>query len=138
MSRRALHIIACCLALGGCTVGPNYRRPSVDMQHKFAATEAGSSSAIGTPSQSTSRPSTVQQGGYLPQQWWTTLGDSTLDTLIDRAIRSNLDLRSATASIRQARAQWAGAKAGLFPTATRRRRLRLLSCRWPALPRQHQ
>src|ERR1700721_1069730 len=37
--------------------------------------------------------------------------------LVDRAIRSNLDLRSATARVRQARAQWAGAKAGLFPKA---------------------
>jgi multidrug efflux system outer membrane protein len=69
---------------------------------------------VGVP---TSRPLTVQAGADLPEQWWTTLNDSTLNGLVDRAVRFNLDLRSAAARVRQARSQWAGAKAGLFPRA---------------------
>jgi outer membrane protein, multidrug efflux system len=109
--------IACLVAAAGCTVGPNYHRPSVDLQHKWVSPEAANSSIpamVGVP---TSRPSTVQPGAALPEQWWTTLSDTTLNGLVDRAVRSNLDLRSAAARVRQARAQWAGAKAGLFPTA---------------------
>src|ERR1700722_12445518 len=110
--------IACLVAAAGCTVGPNYHRPSVDLQHKWVAPEASNSSIpamVGVP---TSRPSTVQPGADLPEQWWTTLSDTPLSSLVDRAVRSNLDLRSAAARVRQARAQWAGAKAGLFPTAS--------------------
>jgi multidrug efflux system outer membrane protein len=109
--------IACLVAAAGCTVGPNYHRPSVDLQHKWVAPEAAHSSIPAMVDVPTSRPSTVQPGAELPEQWWTTLSDTTLNDLVDRAVRSNLDLRSAAARVRQARAQWAGAKAGLFPTA---------------------
>jgi len=110
--------IACLLAAAGCTVGPDYHRPSVDLQHKWVAPEAGNSSAAANAGVPTSRPSTVQAGGDIPEQWWTTLGDTKLDSLVDRAVRSNLDLRSAAARVRQARADWAGAEAGLFPAAS--------------------
>jgi outer membrane protein, multidrug efflux system len=109
--------IACLAAVAGCMVGPNYHRPSVDLQHKWVAPEAANSSTAAMLGVPTSRPSTIQPGGDLPEKWWTTLGDATLNSLVDRAIRSNLDLRAAAARMRQARAQWAGAKAGLFPTA---------------------
>src|ERR1700722_6655774 len=110
--------IACLVAAAGCTVGPNYHRPSVDLQHKWVAPEAANSSIPAMVGMPTSRPSTVQPGADLPEQWWTTLSDTTLNGLVDRAVRSNLDLRSATARVRQARAQWAGTRAGLFPTAS--------------------
>jgi NodT family efflux transporter outer membrane factor (OMF) lipoprotein len=113
-----LHMtIACLVAAAGCTVGPDYHSPSVDLQHKWIAPEAANSSSAALVGVPTSRPSTVQAGADLPEQWWTTLSDTTLNGLVDRAVRSNLDLRSAAARVRQARAQSAGAKAGLFPTA---------------------
>jgi outer membrane protein, multidrug efflux system len=118
MAIKTILTIVCLLIAAGCTVGPDYHRPSVDLQHKWAAPDAGNSSTAALAGMPTSRPSTVQAGGDLPEQWWTTLGDSTLNGLIDQAVRSNLDLRSAAARVRQARAQWAGAKAGLFPTAS--------------------
>src|SRR5580704_9330784 len=110
-------MFACLVATAGCTVGPDYHRPSVDLQHKWAAPDAADSSTAAMVGVPTSRPSMVQPGGDLPEQWWTTLSDSTLNGLVDRAVRSNLDLRSAAARVRQARAQRSGAKAGLFPKA---------------------
>jgi NodT family efflux transporter outer membrane factor (OMF) lipoprotein len=110
-------LIACLVAAAGCTVGPNYHRPSVELQHQWVTPDAADSSTASTAGVPTSRPSTVQPGADLPEQWWTTLSDTMLNGLIDRAVRSNLDLRAATARVREARAEWAGAKAGLFPTA---------------------
>jgi outer membrane protein, multidrug efflux system len=109
--------IACLVAAAGCTVGPNYHRPSVDLQHQWVAPEATNSSTAAMVGVPTSRPSTVEPGADLQEQWWTSLSDTTLNGLVERAVRSNLDLRSAAARVRQARAQWAGARAGLFPTA---------------------
>lgn len=47
--------------------------------------------------------------------WWRTLNDPTLDSLIQRAIESNLDLRAATARVREARALRDIAVAGFWP-----------------------
>ncbi|MGA2231689.1 MAG: efflux transporter outer membrane subunit [Tepidisphaeraceae bacterium] len=105
------------LGLSGCMVGPNYSRPAVDTQAKWSAAEAANSSPVTAAGGPATRPSMVQPGPDVPEQWWTTLDDATLDTLIDRAVRSNLDLRSAAARVREARADLSGAKAALFPTA---------------------
>lgn len=51
-------------------------------------------------------------------QWWATLGDPVLTSLEDRAVKGNLDLRQAEMKIRQARAQWDGSRADLYPTVT--------------------
>jgi NodT family efflux transporter outer membrane factor (OMF) lipoprotein len=48
--------------------------------------------------------------------WWTTLDDPTLDSLTERAVSGNLDLKEAQARVRQARAARGIAKASLMPT----------------------
>ena len=107
--------------VAGCTVGPDYHRPPADVRPTFAAVADPTRSAVGGSAASvgaaTSRPSTVQAGVEPPDRWWTTLGDPTLDALVDRAVRSNLGLRVAAARIRQSRAAAAGTEAGLFPLA---------------------
>jgi NodT family efflux transporter outer membrane factor (OMF) lipoprotein len=49
-------------------------------------------------------------------QWWATLNDPELDALIDRAVESNLDLRLATARLREARARRAAVSGEQLPT----------------------
>jgi multidrug efflux system outer membrane protein len=85
------------LVLVGCTVGPNYKTPQTKMPESFANTQAAA-------------------GTEVVAKWWTTLQDPTLDSLIDRAVRSNLDLRFAQARIREARAQRGVVKADLLPS----------------------
>ena len=48
--------------------------------------------------------------------WWTTLNDPVLNSLVNRALANNLDLKKAGASIREARAKRGVAAADLFPT----------------------
>jgi NodT family efflux transporter outer membrane factor (OMF) lipoprotein len=49
-------------------------------------------------------------------QWWTSFNDPTLNSLIERAVESNYDLRIAAARVRQARASLAVVKADLWPS----------------------
>jgi len=76
------------LLAAGCTVGPNYRRPETPVPQTWAQDSNGL----------TAEPVNAAQ-------WWTLFDDMQLDSLVDRAVRSNKDLRLAEARIRQARAQ---------------------------------
>ena len=82
-----------------CAVGPNYQRPA------------------------TTPPGTFQQAGALPtstnavdQAWWRLFGDPVLVRLIHQAETNNLDLRLATARLREARYLWREARFDLAPT----------------------
>jgi outer membrane protein TolC len=56
----------------------------------------------------TTRPAQVEA-------WWKTFNDPMLDSLLNRAVESNLDLRVATARVREARAQRGFIAADLWP-----------------------
>ncbi|WP_419827492.1 efflux transporter outer membrane subunit [Sphingomonas sp.] len=86
--RRAL---AALLALGGCTVGPNFEKPRADAPASFA----------GQPQDVASRT----YGGNVDARWWTSFRDPELASLVDRLAAQNLDLQSAAERIEQARAE---------------------------------
>jgi NodT family efflux transporter outer membrane factor (OMF) lipoprotein len=73
--------------LCGCAVGPNYRQPKVPV-------ESGWSEAA---SNKNARPS---QTGL--DQWWLVFKDPKLNSLVERAIKANLDLQLAEARIDEA------------------------------------
>jgi multidrug efflux system outer membrane protein len=83
--------------IGGCAVGPNYKRPAVDTpeSHRFATGE------------------TTNSFGDLP--WWQVFEDPTLQDLIRTAVTNNYDLKQAVARVEQARQQVTVARAPLFP-----------------------
>ena len=80
------------LLLAGCAVGPDYRAPEVRLPSAWGGlSPAGDASA--------------PDGGKAPlATWWTTFRDPVLDSLVDRALASNPDLRIAQARVREARA----------------------------------
>lgn len=95
-------VVAAALALGvaACTVGPDYVGPDVAMPDAWrAAGKVGSAPA--TPDELAT--------------WWHALGDPVLDDLVKRALRENLDLKTAGARIRAARAQRAIRAAAFLP-----------------------
>ena len=67
---------------------------------------------------------TPLEGGLTPgdmdprmlANWWTTLNDPELSSLIERAVAGNLDLKKAGAKVREARARRGISRADLFPT----------------------
>jgi outer membrane protein, multidrug efflux system len=85
---------------GGCTVGPNYQRPDLAVPSGW---QEGQQSGIDAKSAELTR-------------WWTKFNDSLLDSLVERAVKSNLDLRLAEARIREARASRVVAASGAWPT----------------------
>ena len=97
-------------AINGCTVGPNYLRPQMDLPAKFG--EADSATLATT--QPTSQPA-LSSADLHVAAWWKNFRDPQLDSLVARAFASNLDLKFADARIRQARAQYGIAVAGEFP-----------------------
>ena len=87
------------LALGGCTVGPNYKRPNVSVPVQWTVEPARGTSAL--------EPQT--------DQWWKSFNDATLNSLIERAASANYDLQAATARVFEARAVSGRAKSEFYP-----------------------
>lgn len=73
------------------SVGPNYQRVDPPVPATYGSLETGVS---------TGEPLNADLLG----SWWKILKDPALDSLIERAVRGNLDLRLAEARVRQARA----------------------------------
>lgn len=87
------------LLAGGCTVGPDYQRPDLPVP---AGWKEAQQSGIDTKSAELTR-------------WWTSFNDPLLTSLVERAVKSNLDLRVAEARIREARANRTVVAAGAWP-----------------------
>ena len=86
--------------LVGCTVGPDY--------HPITArAPAAWSSAVADG---------LTNSASAASSWWKSFNDSELDSLIQRAVRSNLDLRVSEARLRQARAMRERSAADFMPT----------------------
>jgi len=88
------------LLAAGCTVGPDYRPPVSDTPSqwsgKLSDRIAGQNDRVG--------------------EWWKLFHDAELDSLIERAVNANLELRIAESRVRQARAQQGFAEADFWPT----------------------
>jgi NodT family efflux transporter outer membrane factor (OMF) lipoprotein len=99
-------IAAFSLVVGvGCAVGPDYRPPETKVPENWNGQEVVTPA---TPSKTTTNPAEVAV-------WWDNFKDPTLSSLVEMAVRSNLDLRQAESRIRQARAALGVAGAPLYP-----------------------
>jgi multidrug efflux system outer membrane protein len=85
--------------VGGCAVGPNYHPPTTTAPSKWGEALAGG-----------------ETNGPAAAIWWKNFQDPELDSLVDRAVRSNLDLRIAQARVREARAEYGITYGNLWPT----------------------
>ena len=79
------------VGLTGCAVGPNYRVPQSDVPPQFAAKAAMNSTAP----EAKSAPDLAT--------WWRALDDPELDSLVERAVKSNPDVEIALTRLQQAR-----------------------------------
>ena len=102
----SLELVVFCLVMGlGCAVGPDYRPPKTEVPQTWDG------QAVVTPAQ----PSKTTTDPAKLVEWWNAFNDPSLSSLVEMAVRSNLDLRQAEARIRQARAARGVAGAPLFP-----------------------
>jgi len=92
--------------MAGCKVGPNYEKPRMpqadysDLYPEISSVPDGQHGTI---------------SAEVLAQWWQTLNDPLLTELICEGLEGSLDMKSAQASIREARARLGIARAGLLP-----------------------
>jgi NodT family efflux transporter outer membrane factor (OMF) lipoprotein len=87
-------VLGLAAALTACAVGPSYRAPKPDEPPNFAAkVDAGAAERGAAPAAAPVQLAT----------WWRALNDEELDSLVDRAVKSNPDLEIALDRLQQAR-----------------------------------
>jgi NodT family efflux transporter outer membrane factor (OMF) lipoprotein len=96
------------ISLAGCEVGPDYRAPAAERQTGVvAATQTTDAEAAG-----------IASGRPVEREWWLTLKDPKLTALIATAVDENLDLKTASARVREARGLRGVAGGLLYPQIT--------------------
>jgi outer membrane protein, multidrug efflux system len=95
-------LLALAAVLAGCTVGPNYKRPTVNAPNEYRTLEPPSA--------------TVQSPQSLGDQKWAEVyQDEELRKLIQTALQQNYDVRIAAARVLEAQAQVGLARANQLP-----------------------
>ena len=94
MRRRAILAVAvsCALAVGGCTVGPDFRTPDPPAVDRY--TPGAAPAGPGMPK--------LVRDRDIPAEWWTVFGSAELDTLVRRALAQGPTLDQARARLVQA------------------------------------
>ena len=90
-----------CLWIGGCAVGPDYKRPDVAVPTAFK--NAAPVAANG--------PATA-----VTDTWWTLFEDDDLTRLSQEALQANLDIKAAMARVDEARAATRSSSSSFFPS----------------------
>ena len=104
-------------ALAGCVVGPNFQSPTAPTVDHYTTTALPDETASAKRSgQSGDAAQRFALGAPVAERWWTLFGSDTLDALEEEALRTNADLQSAQAALRQAREVYLAQRATQAPT----------------------
>lgn len=98
-ARRTIVPMLTAVLLTGCVVGPDYQIPLLPVPAKWSDQKATASA----------KPAELSK-------WWQRLGDPQLNTLVEEAVAGNLDVATAKARIREARASYRQSIGTLFPS----------------------
>ena len=94
--RKAALSVMLALALTGCMVGPDYKRPTVDTPQAWRFEDKEARDLTNTA-------------------WWEQFGDPVLNELIAAALQENKDIKVAAARVEQFAGQYKTTRAALFP-----------------------
>jgi len=117
--KKLIALFVAILLTAGCTVGPNYRRPTADVPGAYRGAtppeaQPQSSSLAATPGHAA--PAT--QASLGDQKWWEVFQDPQLQELIRTALKQNYDVRIAAARILEAQAQVGITRADQLPSVS--------------------
>jgi outer membrane protein, multidrug efflux system len=98
----ALIGLAGCVLAGGCTVGPNYHRPTASVPAKWDVAEPWRESA--------------PKDAFPKGEWWSVFHDDQLNNLEQQALDANQTIKVSVARLEQARATAAVQVATQFPS----------------------
>jgi outer membrane protein, multidrug efflux system len=98
-----IFLLSAALLTSGCTVGPNYKRPTVAVPGSYRGTI-------------TDEATQTQLAALGDQKWWGIFQDEQLRTLISTALTQNYDSRIAASRLLEAQAQLGIIRADQFPS----------------------
>jgi multidrug efflux system outer membrane protein len=96
--RTPVSILVVLLTLGGCMVGPDYRRPSIDTPNAFRFEDKEAKEVVNT-------------------DWWQQFQDPVLNDLIGVALAENKDVKIAAARVEEFLGRLGTTRSQLFPQA---------------------
>lgn len=94
--RRYMSLIMIFMIAAGCKIGPDYRRPAVDIPEAWRFEEKAVQDLINTA-------------------WWVQFNDPVLNELISIALKENKDLKIATARVEEYLGYYGETRSALFP-----------------------
>lgn len=98
------------LLLAGCTVGPDFIRPTQPASDRYTLSDpANIGTEAGNPEQ------VIYRGAPMPPAWWRTFGSPALNALVTQAVASSPTLESAQATVAQANALVRAARGDAYP-----------------------
>ena len=114
--RRRAWLLACAAALGGCAVGPDFRRPDAPALERYTREPLPGGTAAADAA--TGGAQRFLQGGEVRADWWTLFGSRELNALVESALANNPGVLSAQAALRKAQALARAQEGRLFPVVT--------------------
>jgi outer membrane protein, multidrug efflux system len=102
--RPLIFVTVASILIEGCTVGPNYHKPTVPVPTAYHG-----------PNDDPQDQPQAQAASFADLPWWQVFQDSVLQDLIRRALKQNYDLQTATEKIMQERAQLMVTRSNQFP-----------------------
>lgn len=104
--------------LVGCAVGPNYKRPALNVPVAYRGATPGAAAPDTQSGQVNPAPQATQSMGASlgDEKWWEVFQDRELQSLIRAALKNNYDVRIAAARVLQAQAQLGITRADQFPS----------------------
>lgn len=96
-----LSLLSTLLLCTGCVVGPDFKRP--DAPTGTLLTRAPIMTTVES-NHATGSAQRFESGAAIERKWWTLYGSTTLNELVELALKNNPTIESAQASLKQARA----------------------------------
>ena len=116
MTRKAITALLCGMAVMSCSVGPDFKRPSVSPKAGYGTADlpahTGSIATRGGATQN------YRLGQDIPGEWWALFQSPTLNRYVREAMARNPTLAQAQATLRQAREQVYVDRGALFPSVS--------------------
>ncbi|MBB2201072.1 efflux transporter outer membrane subunit [Gluconacetobacter tumulisoli] len=102
------------LAIGGCAVGPDFRRPAIPAPTQYG--QAGQPSATPASAGADGAAQLFRPGQDIPAQWWTLFHSPALDRLVRHALAHSPTLEAARDALRAAQENRLAQESPLYPS----------------------
>ena len=113
LQMRLLGAVSLLAILGGCAVGPDFKKPAAPAVSGYTPTPLSNPTA--TPDVTGGEAQRFAKGGDIAGDWWTLFHSPALDSLIAQALKNNSDLKAAQAALKSAHETALAGRGAFYP-----------------------